>query len=242
MTDGRRLANTLLPAGTAHSGPRYQRLCEVKMREFNSKFSHKSLIAMTYNRAVEQHADQGLPTARRGGGLPGLARARGAAARTFLLLSALLCGGVSSAQEPGEGRASSLAIKAVAEVELRNVVRGRETIKLVPADRVASGDWLIYTLEVRNTAASSIPAPTVTYAVPDHTLYVAGSAVGPASKVSYSVDGGRSFDVAENLTVQEHGGAPHLAVASDYTHIRWQLKHSLKGNSVAFVRFRARAK
>jgi hypothetical protein len=29
------------------------------------------------------------------------------------------------------------------------------------------------------------------------------------------------------------------ATAADYTHIRWQLKHSLKGNSVAFARFRA---
>jgi hypothetical protein len=30
-----------------------------------------------------------------------------------------------------------------------------------------------------------------------------------------------------------------LATAADYTHIRWQLKHSLKANSAAFARFRA---
>ncbi|MDP9087834.1 MAG: hypothetical protein M3O26_03740 [Pseudomonadota bacterium] len=135
-----------------------------------------------------------------------------------------------------------MVIKAIAEVESRKFVRGREIVKLVPADRVASGDSLIYTLEVRNTAPVSLPAPTVTYAVPEHTIYLADSAVGPATKVSYSVDGGQTFDVPENLKVQERGGSPHLATASDYTHIRWQLKHSLKGNSVAFVRFRARAK
>lgn len=208
-----------------------------KILEFECRYSDKYMIAMTYNRVMTQGAEDRLRTA-----LVARAEASGAAARSFLLSSALLCFGVGSAQEPGATRASSLAIKAVAEVELRNVVRGRETTKLVPADRVASGDWLIYTLEVRNTAPTSSPAPTVTYAVPEHTVYVADSAVGPASKVTYSVDGGHSFDLSENLKVQERGGAPHLAAPSDYTHIRWQLKHSLKGNSVAFVRFRARAK
>lgn len=207
-----------------------------KILEFDGRYSDKHMIAMTYNRAVKQRAQSWLRTA-----LLARPQAPGGPARAFLLCSALLCFGASG-QEPGAARASSLAIKAVAEVELRNVVRGRETTRLVPADRVASGDWLIYTLEVRNTAPTSSPAPTVTYAVPEHTVYVADSAVGPASKVTYSVDGGRSFDLAENLKVQERGGPPHLAAPSDYTHIRWQLKHSLKGNSVAFVRFRARAK
>lgn len=190
---------------------------------------------MTYNRAVQQRRGNRYGTGR-------AASARVAVARAVLLSSALLCLGVSSGQESGEAGVSSLAIKAIAEVELRKFVRGREIVKLAPADRVASGDWLIYTLEVRNTASTSLAAPTVTFAVPEHTIYVADSAVGPATKVSYSVDGGRSFDVPENLKVQERGGPPHLAAASDYTHIRWQLKHSLKVNSVAFVRFRARAK
>ena len=70
--------------------------------------------------------------------------------------------------------------------------------------------------------------------------YVADSAVGPGAEVSYSVDGGRSFDRAENLKVPGKDGEPRPAVAADYTHIRWRLKNSLKANSVAFVRFRAR--
>jgi hypothetical protein len=56
------------------------------------------------------------------------------------------------------------------------------------------------------------------------------------------VDGGRSFDAAENLKVQDADGQLRPAIAADYTHIRWHLKNSLKGNSVAFVRFRARVK
>jgi uncharacterized repeat protein (TIGR01451 family) len=198
---------------------------------------------MDYNRAVVQRPDTMYRTSFHRGAIAGGAIARGTGVLGVLLSCALLCIGVSSGQESSGARApSAVAIKAVAEVEVRKVEHGRETPKLVPADRVASGDWLIYTLEVRNTRPMTIPPPTVIYAVPEHTTYVADSAVGPATKVSYSVDGGRSFDVPENLKVQAPGGPPHLAAASDYTHIRWQLKNGLKGNSVAFVRFRARAK
>jgi uncharacterized repeat protein (TIGR01451 family) len=142
----------------------------------------------------------------------------------------------------GQAESSSIAVKAIAEVESQTVRNGREISKLAPADRVVSGDWVIYTLEVRNTASTTVRAPTVIYPVPEHMSYVAESAVGPATEVSYSVDGGRSFDVAENLKIQDADGQLRPADAADYTHIRWQLKNKLKGNSVAFVRFRARVK
>jgi uncharacterized repeat protein (TIGR01451 family) len=133
-------------------------------------------------------------------------------------------------------------VRAIAEIESQVVEHGREVRKLLPADRVVSGDWVIYTLEVRNTAPTAIPNPTVTYPVPEHMSYVADSAVGPATEVSFSVDGGHSFDAPENLKLQDADGQPRPAAAAEYTHIRWQLKHGLKANSVAFVRFRARVK
>src|ERR1700690_3173376 len=65
-----------------------------------------------------------------------------------------------------------ISIKAIAEVEQAH---GRET-KLIAADRVVSGDKVIYTLEVRNTAPTSVPRPVVTYAVPEHMTYTPNSA------------------------------------------------------------------
>jgi uncharacterized repeat protein (TIGR01451 family) len=135
-----------------------------------------------------------------------------------------------------------ISVKAIAEVEQSSPSPGGETTKLIPAERVVSGDTVIYTLEVRNTALTTVPRPVVTYPVPEHMTYTPDSAVGPGTEVSYSVDGGRSFDVPENLRIQEPGGQLRAATAADYTHIRWQLKNALKGNSVAFVRFRARVK
>jgi uncharacterized repeat protein (TIGR01451 family) len=142
----------------------------------------------------------------------------------------------------GQVPADPLAIRSIAEVESRSRAAGREIVKLIPADRVVPGDRVIYTLEVRNTGASALETPIVTHPVPEHMRYVADSAVGPGAEVSYSVDGGHSFERAENLKVAGVDGRLRPAVAADYTDIRWQLKNSLKANSVAFVRFRALVK
>ncbi|MGP8166019.1 MAG: hypothetical protein ACLQAR_10885 [Steroidobacteraceae bacterium] len=138
-------------------------------------------------------------------------------------------------------KASSAAIvlKAIAEVRMRVSFSGREATKLVPADRVVPGDEIFYTLEIRNTGSATVPAPSVVYPVPEHTRYVADSAIGPGAEVSFSIDGGRSFDEPEKLELAGSAGAPRPATAADYTHIRWQFKHGLKGKSVAFARFRA---
>jgi uncharacterized repeat protein (TIGR01451 family) len=135
-----------------------------------------------------------------------------------------------------------ISVRAIAEVEHSSPSPGGETTKVIPAERVVSGDTVIYTLEVRNTAPITVPRPVVTYAIPAHMTYTPDSAVGPGTEVTYSVDAGRSFDVPENLRMQEPGGQSRAATAADYTHIRWQLKNPLKANSVAFLRFRARAK
>jgi uncharacterized repeat protein (TIGR01451 family) len=141
----------------------------------------------------------------------------------------------------GQAASDPVGIKAIAEVEVRISDQGRTTTQLVQAVRVVSGDQIIYTLEVRNTAASTMRAPTVIYAVPAHMSYVADSAVGPGAEVSFSVDGGRNFDSPENLEIATADGR-RAAAAADYTHIRWQLGKDLKANSVAFLRFHALVK
>src|ERR1039458_606510 len=63
----------------------------------------------------------------------------------------------------GQATLNGLVIKAVAEVEIRSTQDGRETVKLAPANRVVPGDQVIYTLEIRNTGAAAVHAPTVTH-------------------------------------------------------------------------------
>ena len=168
----------------------------------------------------------------------GLRFARQFAAPVALFLATAALATAALAQVAPE----PLAVRAIAEVESKTVDNGRQAIKLIPADRVVPGDKVIYTLEARNRGPTTLESPVVSHPVPEHMRYVADSAVGPGAEVTFSVDGGHSFERAENLKVQGPDGQLCAAVASDYTDIRWQLKNSLKPNSVAFVRFRALVK
>jgi uncharacterized repeat protein (TIGR01451 family) len=151
-------------------------------------------------------------------------------------LASLLIALGAGAQTP----APALEVTTTAEVEQVQTVNGHAAIHLLPADHVVPGDLLIYTLKVRNTARDALATPEFVAAIPEHTSYVADSAVGPGVEVLYSVDGGQIFDKPPNLRVHGEGGALRPATAADYTHIRWTLKHSLKSKSVAYARFRAR--
>jgi uncharacterized repeat protein (TIGR01451 family) len=157
----------------------------------------------------------------------------------FDLLPAAAFASVLAAAAAAQPIGNAIAIKTIAEVETTISLNGREALKLVPADRVVPGDQVVYTLEIRNTGARAVPAPSVPFEIPEHMRYVADSAAGPGAEVTYSVDGGHTYDRAENLKVPGPKGQMRLATAADYTHIRWQLKHSLKANSAAFARFRA---
>jgi uncharacterized repeat protein (TIGR01451 family) len=162
--------------------------------------------------------------------------------RVLFGAACLLIGLSSLRSSIAQSPVDPLTVKAIAEVEKVSRENGRETTKLMSADRVVSGDALIYTLEIRNPGPTTQRKPVITYAVPEHMIYIADSAVGPGTDVSYSIDNGRSFDAPESLKISEPSGEWRLAKAADYTHIRWQLNHALKANSVAFVRFRARVK
>ena len=134
---------------------------------------------------------------------------------------------------------NKISVKAIAEVAVKISQGGRESLRLQPADRVVPGDEVIYTLEIRSTTGMVQPPPTVDYPIPEHMRYAADSAVGAGAVVSYSIDGGRTFGRPEELFLTGEDGKKRPATAEDYTHIRWRLKHTLKGNSVAFARFRA---
>ena len=158
----------------------------------------------------------------------------------MLLLAALVSVGTAAVPGgPGDHGSPGFSVKAIAEVEVTTLIGGRETVKLAPADRVVPGDQVIYTLEIRNNGAMSLPPPKVDYPVPEHMRYLDDSAAGPGADITYSVDGGHTFDRSEHLQVMGPDGNPRPAVGADYTHIRWQLKNILKGRSVAFARFRA---
>lgn len=148
----------------------------------------------------------------------------------MLLLTAGPWPGVSF----GQTSSPYLNVKVVAETESGG--------RISSAARVASGDYLLYTLEVRNDGPVTLHSPVVVHPIPEHMVYLAESAVGPGVAVTYSVDGGRTFLRPQLLKMRSPGGGLRPAKAADYTDIRWQLRINLKPGATAFVRYRAMVK
>jgi uncharacterized repeat protein (TIGR01451 family) len=111
--------------------------------------------------------------------------------------------------------------------------------RLVPADKLAPGDELVLTVTFLNTTQHALDGVRITQPIPPTMRYVEGSGVGPGSQVLYSVDGGQTYGLPNELGVVAPDGARRVATAGDYTHVRWLIKAPLAPGARAFVRFRA---
>ena len=151
----------------------------------------------------------------------------------------LAAGALAAALAGAAHAAPPITVTTTAEVLRHVTIDGKPAVHLVPADRVVAGDPVVYTLAVRNIGADPAPTVVVTSPIPRGMRYVAGSAVGPAAELSFSVDGGRSYALPAQLTVLGPDGKSRAADPADYTNIRWVLADTLQAGSVAFVRFRA---
>ena len=97
--------------------------------------------------------------------------------------------------------------------------------RFVPAGRLEVGDEVHYTIRVRNPGKEPVIDVQVSKRLPLGMHYVAGSAVGPACAIEYSIDEGFTFQPA--------------ADAEQLTHVRWTLHRPLAPGAVALLRFRA---
>lgn len=130
-----------------------------------------------------------------------------------------------------------LQMQMTAEKEVRVTEAGKTVVKRVPATSSAPGEVLIYTLHYKNVGDEKATAVKVDNPLPTGTHYVAGSAQGEGSQISFSADGGKSYGAAEQLSVQR-AGKKQKATAADYTHIRW-LIGEVKAGQAGTLGFRA---
>lgn len=154
----------------------------------------------------------------------------------FFAVAALIACSVSSqAFAQGEG---CIVLKSSAEVETEVVgAKGEKTKKLVPADRVVPGTEVVWTVTANNICKKPSDNVVINNPVPQHMSYVANSAAGPGSDISYSLDG-KSFAKSDALTVAENGAA-RKARADEYKVIRWTFKDALAPGASATAQFRA---
>lgn len=152
----------------------------------------------------------------------------------FVLAIAVLANRALAA-DPG-----CIVLQNVAELEQTVTdAKGVKTVKLVPAVKVVPGDTVIYTVKFRNRCDKPADNVSVDNPVPEHMQYVAGSAIGPNTEITFSIDGGYNFAKAEGLRKKDSDGTERAARASEYTNIRWVMRHPLVAGAEGFARFRA---
>jgi uncharacterized repeat protein (TIGR01451 family) len=133
-----------------------------------------------------------------------------------------------------------IVVQNIAEMEQEVTdAKGIKSVKLVPAVKVVPGDTVIYTVKFRNRCDKPADNVSVDNPVPEHMAYVAGSAIGPNTEVLFSIDAGYTFGKPESLHKKDSDGAERVARASEYTNIRWVMRHPLAAGAEGFARFRA---
>jgi uncharacterized repeat protein (TIGR01451 family) len=95
-------------------------------------------------------------------------------------------------------------------------------VKVVDKATAAPGETILYTITYTNTGNQDALNVEVTDLVPNPAIYVAGSAAGAGMTITFSHDGGLTFDGLETLPV---------------THVRWSLPGMLVPSVPATVNF-----
>lgn len=138
-----------------------------------------------------------------------------------------------------------IELKSVSEVEITvKSDKGAKEVKRVDAAKanVVPGDAVIFTTYYSNNGKEPASDIVINNPMPEHMLYIDGTAEGSGAKIEFSVDKGKSFGAPEALKVKDDKGKEKVAGPSDYTHIRWTLSKPLGSGEKGSVSFRAKVK
>jgi len=135
----------------------------------------------------------------------------------------------------------SLELKTIAEKqEIVVDAEGNRKTRLVPVATAVPGDEIVYTITFTNISDEAADNVRVTNPIPEQMAFIPGTAFGPGADVMFSVDGGATFAVPEELTIDDPEAGPRVAASDEYTHVRWTLKTSLDAGARGFARYRAK--
>lgn len=131
-------------------------------------------------------------------------------------------------------------LSALKRVETKDK-QGHVTVSFVAFNKALPGDDVVYTVTCHNQGEAPANNIVITLPIPAELTFVPGSATGDA-EVTYSVDGGKTFDLLENLVITAPDGASRPARVGDINMIGWKLRSPLAPASDAQVSFHASVK
>lgn len=134
----------------------------------------------------------------------------------------------------------AIKVTSIAQVEIEVLGKdGKKTLKRTPVEKAVPGTEVIYTTTFENLIDKPVSNIVINNPIPNDTEYKAGSAFGKDCQILFSIDGGKSFAVAEELKVKDANGKKRTALAKEYTDIRWTYKKQLAAGKSGEVGFRS---
>jgi len=121
---------------------------------------------------------------------------------------------------------------------------GKKVEQRIEAKEVLPSDVLIYTLTYKNVGDEPAKDINIDDPIPNDTAYVVDSAYGPGSEITFSVDGGKTFNQPSLLSYEVDVNGQKVkrnASPEQYTHIRWSIPEVGVGKS-GVASFRVRVK
>ena len=156
-----------------------------------------------------------------------------------LIALLLLLPAAARAQQKG------MEITTVSEVEMKQKnAEGKEEVKRIDATKtqVLPGQTVFYTNYYSYNGNQPATNVVIKNPIPEHMVYVDGSAQGKGTRIEFSADNGKTFAPAGKLLVKDKSGKERAATAADYTTIRWTIEKQLTKGAKGSVTFNARVK
>ncbi|MDD4928303.1 MAG: hypothetical protein PHP85_03370 [Gallionella sp.] len=147
-----------------------------------------------------------------------------------------LLGGIST---PVLAAEENIKVTSIAEVAVEVVKNGKKEIVRTSPEKAVPGTVVIFTNRFENISKKAARDIVISNAIPANTVYQADSAFGADCAITFSVDGGKTFALAENIRLRGADGREYTAHPAQYTHIRWNYTGQLAAGKSGEVGFSA---
>jgi uncharacterized repeat protein (TIGR01451 family) len=153
--------------------------------------------------------------------------------------TALIALSITSLQALAQDK-NCVTLKTEGQVEENYTdAQGKPAKRLVAPGKVLPGGEVIWTITATNSCDKAADKVVIDNAVPEHMVYVADSAMGVNTEMSFSLNG-REFKKLSELVVRDADGKTRAPRADEIKAIRWMLNTAVGAKQIAFVRYRAR--
>ena len=150
----------------------------------------------------------------------------------------LLCGSAFAQQTP------QISLTVTGQEEQYAIDNDGTTVTVYSdLSSVVPGDIVLYTISYHNLGEMPADTVVINNPIPAQMNYQDGSADSSSSAIiKFSVDGGKTFASPSQLTVTKADDTSRPAMASDYTHVQWQLLDTVPSQQQGTVTYKAKLK